>query len=316
MDIVYFGSGHFGIPCLDAISHSRHRMLLAVTACPHPAGRGRKPAPTAVEQWAVSHGVDVLRTDQVNDEDVIETVRACRPDLLLVIAFGQKLGPELIRIPSKGAINVHASLLPRWRGAAPINWAIMAGDQRTGVSIITLSDQIDAGQIIAQQATDIAADEDAGQLHDRLALLAAPLLITTLDQIEDGTARYVPQDPGAVTYARRLKKPDGFIDFAKSAEQLARTIRGLWPWPGAIADYVSQDGGRCVRVTLARAVPVDAEAGFRPGVLDNRLCITCGDGALRIIAIRPAGSSLMDLRDFCNGRHIRPGDAFMSVNTC
>ncbi|MDH7599498.1 MAG: methionyl-tRNA formyltransferase [Sedimentisphaerales bacterium] len=313
MDIVFFGSGHFGIPCLQALLGTHHKIGLVVTACPHPAGRGRMPTPTVVAKWARGHQIDVLETDNVDDPAVIGRVEAIRPDLLLVIAFGQKLGRSLIKIPTKGAINVHASLLPRWRGAAPINWAIIAGDQQTGVSIITLADKIDAGHIIAQEATQIGPDEDAGQLHDRLAQLAAPLLVETLAKIEKGTAEYRPQDPAAVTLAPKLKKFDGFIDFAQPADRLARMVRGLWPWPGATADYLPKHGGRSVRLIIAAARPAEGMPGLAPGVLDQRLYITCGQGALNVMAVKPSGSDLMDWRDFVNGRHVRPGDAFVSI---
>jgi len=313
MQIVYFGSGHFGIPCLEAITQTRHNLSLVVTACPHPAGRGRRQTPTPVADWARQHGLEVLECDQVNDANVVQAVASKRPDLLLVIAFGQKLGRALVNLPTKGAINVHASLLPRWRGAAPVNWAIMAGDSQTGVSIITLTDKIDAGHIIAQQATQIGQDEDAGTLHDRLALLAGPLLVETLDRIEQGAVQYRPQDPSAVTIAPRLKKSDGYIDFAQPADRIARMVRGLWPWPCAMADYLARDGRRCARLAIASAEPVEAEGQLPPGVIDQRLCVTCGQGALRINTVRPAGSDLMDWRDFVNGRHVRPGDALVPI---
>jgi methionyl-tRNA formyltransferase len=313
MNIVFLGSGHFGIPCLEAIIRTRHRLAFVVTQPPHPAGRGRKPSPTPVSEWAAHHGVGLLETDDVNAPDATATIAAHKPDVIVVIAFGQKIGKPLVDLPTGGAINVHASLLPRWRGAAPVNWAIMAADPVTGVSIITLADKIDAGHVLAQTRTPIEPDETAGDLHDRLALLAAPLLVQTLDQIEQGTAVYQPQDSGQVTLARKLRKSDGFLDFADSAADLVWKIRGLWPWPGATADYLVRESGRCVRVTIAGAEAVAGEPGLAPGTFDDRLCVTCGQGALRIAAIRPAGSALMDFRNFVNGRRTRPGDALIQI---
>jgi len=313
MNIVFLGSGHFGIRCLEAILQTRHRLTLCGTQPSHPAGRGRKPSPTAVAEWAAAHRVPLLETDNVNAADAVAAIGERRPDLLLVIAFGQKVGQALVALPGRGAINVHASLLPRWRGAAPINWAIMAGDPVTGVSIITLADKIDAGHVLAQESTPIEPNETAGDLHDRLALLAAPLLVETLDRIEQGTATYTPQDPEAATLARKLKKVDGFLDLAAPAPDLVRKIRGLWPWPGALADYLVRESGRCVRVTIAAAEAVDQRPGLTPGTFDDRLCVTCGQGALRITAIKPAGSALMDFRDFVNGRRTRPGDALIQI---
>jgi len=313
--IVFLGSGHFGIWCLESILPTRHRLALCVTQPPQPAGRGRKPSPTAVAEWGAAHGVPLLETDNVNAPEAVAAIAQHRPDLLLVIAFGQKVGPALVALPGRGAINVHASLLPRWRGAAPINWAIMAGDPVTGVSIITLADRIDAGPILAQVSTPVDPCETAGDLHDRLALLAAPLLVETLDRIEQGTATYTQQDPAGATLARKLKKADGFLDLALPAPDLVRRIRGLWPWPGAMADYVVRGTGRCVRVTLAAAEAVEARPGLAPGTLDDRLCVTCAPGALKITAIKPAGSGLMDFRDFVNGRRTLPGDALIQVTT-
>jgi methionyl-tRNA formyltransferase len=173
---------------------------------------------------------------------------------------------------------------------------------------------MDAGDILGQESTAIEPDETAGDLHDRLAWLAAPLLMTALGQIERGAAIYQAQDESLVTLARKLKKSDGFLDFTAPASELVRRIRGLWPWPGAVADYLSRDTGRCVRTTIAFAEAVDAGAGLSPGTLDQRLCVACGEGAIRITAIKPAGSALMDFADFVNGRHTRPGDAFIPIS--
>jgi methionyl-tRNA formyltransferase len=313
MNIVFLGSGYFGIRCLEAILQTQHRLAFVVSQPPHPAGRGRKPSPTPVAEWAPHHGVRLLETGDVNTCEAMEAIASHKPDLILVIAFGQKIGRPLVDLPHRGAINVHASLLPRWRGAAPINWAIMAGDAVTGVSLITLADKIDAGLVLAQDRTPIEPDETAGGLHDRLALLAAPLLEQTLDRIEQGTVVYQPQDDAQVTLARKLKKSDGFLDFADSAGHLVRKIRGLWPWPGAMADYLVRESGRCVRITIAGAKAVEGQPGLAPGTFDDRLCVTCGQGALQIAAIKPAGSALMDFRDFVNGRRTRPGDALIPI---
>jgi methionyl-tRNA formyltransferase len=255
----------------------------------------------------------LLETDDVNAPTAVEAVAACRPDVMVVIAFGQKIGRTLVDLPPRGAINVHASLLPRWRGAAPINRAIIAGDTVTGVSIITLADRMDAGHILAQDQTPVEPNETAGDLHDRLALLAAPLLVSTLDRIAQAAASYQPQDESQVTLARKLKKSDGYLDFGEPACALVRRIRGLWPWPGATADYLARDTGRCVRVTIASAEVVEGRPGLAPGTLDDRLCVACGQDAMRITAIKPAGSALMDFRDFVNGRRTHPGDAFIQV---
>jgi len=233
----------------------------------------------------------------------------------VVIAFGQKIGTELTSLPPKGAINVHASLLPKYRGAAPINWAIINGETETGISIITLAEKMDAGQVLSQARTDIRPDESAGQLHDRLAELAAPLLIETIDQIEAGTAVYTEQDHSKATLAPKLKKTNGYLDFTEPAQILARKIRGLWPWPGASANYVSKKSGKSIRVNIAMAEPIETSnpANLPPGTLDENLNVICGRNALKITKIKPAGSALMDFKAFTNGRQTQPGDLLVRI---
>jgi methionyl-tRNA formyltransferase len=315
MKIVYLGSGQFGLQCLDALSRSNHAIRFIVTQPPHPAGRGRKPTPTPVAHWASTNSVPFIETDNANSPQIIDKIAAYKPDVILVIAFGQKIGPELIGLPPKGAINVHASLLPKYRGAAPINWAIINGETVTGISIIALAEKMDAGQILAQSQTGIAADETAGQLHDRLAQIAAPILLKTLDQIAAGAVLYTEQDHSRATLAPKLKKNDGFLDFAEPAETLARKIRGFWPWPGASANYVSKQTGKSARVTIAMAQQVEAsDADLAPGTLDEHLNVVCGASALKIAKIKPAGSPLMSFKAFVNGRQTRPGDMFIRID--
>lgn len=316
MKIVYLGSGEFGVECLDALSISEHDLRFIVTQPPNPAGRGRKPHPTPVARWAFAHSIPFIEIDDVNTAEIVEKIAGYEPDLNVVIAFGQKIGDVLNKLPPKGSINVHSSLLPKYRGAAPINWAIINGETTTGISIITLSENMDAGQILAQSQTDIAADETAGQLHDRLAKIAAPLLLNTIAQIADGTAVYTEQDHDKATCAPKLKKSDGFLDFDQPAEVLARKIRGFWPWPGASADYVSHKSGKSIRVTIAmaEAVTLREQSLISPGTFDGYLNVICGRDALKIVRIKPAGSALMDFKDFANGRQTHPGDSFVKLD--
>ncbi len=315
MNIVYLGSGEFGIECLNALSGSGHALRFVVTQPANPAGRGRKPNPTPVACWADAHSVPFIETDNVNAPDVIKTIAGYGPDLIVVIAFGQKIGNDLVNLPPKGAINVHASLLPKYRGAAPINWAIINGESQTGISIITLAAKMDAGLVLGQSQTDIGPDETAGELHDRLAKLAAPLLLKTIDQIANGTAVYAEQDHSKATLAPKLKKTDGFIDFAEPADVLARKIRGLWPWPGASTDYLSKRTGKSIRVTIAgaRVVETTNPAALAAGTFDENLNVICGRNALKITKIKPAGSALMDFKAFTNGRQTHPGDSLTRI---
>ena len=316
MKIVYLGSGEFGIECLNALARSSHILQFIVTQPPHPAGRGRKPRPTPVARWADSNSTPFIETDDVNTPPTIEKIADYQPDVIVVIAFGQKIGNELINLPPKGAINVHASLLPKYRGAAPINWAIINGEKQTGISIITLSEKMDAGHILTQSKTDIGPHETAGQLHDRLAQIAAPLLLQTLNQIADGSAVYTEQDHSRATLAPKLKKSDAFLDFSEPAGLLQRKIRGFGPWPGASAIYTSKNTRKTLRVTIANARIVETSnpAGLPTGTLDKNLNIICGQNALKITKIKPTGSRLMDFKDFVNGQHIRLGDLFAKID--
>jgi len=315
MNIVYLGSGEFGLPCLDAVRRSRHGLSLVVTGAARCAGRGRRLCPTPVARWADNNAVPFLESDNVNDPQILRRIAQTSPDVLVVIDCGQKIARPLVELPTRLAINVHSSLLPKYRGAAPINWAILRGETETGVSIITLADRMDAGDILAQVRTPIDVFETAGELHDRLAQLAAPLLIETLDKIESDTVTFTPQNEFEATRAPKLKKSDGFLDFHEPAYLLADTIRGLWPWPGAAADFVSSRTGKTTRVTLALAEVIwgDAPPPAAPGTFDEDLNVLCGQGKLAIRKLRPAGKGLMEFRAFLNGWRVRPGDRLVTI---
>ena len=316
MKIVYLGSGQFGIECLNALNSSAHSVQLVVTQHPNPAGRGKKPNPTPVARWANDNSIPFIETGNANTPEMIEKIADYKPDLIVVIAFGQKISDDLINLPPKSAVNVHASLLPKYRGAAPINWAIINGETETGISIITLAQKMDAGCILGQSKTDIGPDETAGRLHDKLAQIAAPLLLKTIDQIADGSVVYTEQDHSKATLAPKLKKSDGFIDFNEPAASLEKKIRGLWPWPGASANYLSKKTGKSIRVAIAAAQVVESSntPGLSAGSLDENLNVICGKDALKIVQIKPAGSPLMDFKDFSNGRQTQPGDLFIKID--
>lgn len=318
MRIVYLGGGEFGLQCLDALAQSSHGLDFIATQPARQAGRGRKPTPTPVADWANVHSIPFIETENVNSPEMLQKIAGYKPDLIVVAAFGQKIGNELIKLPPKGTINVHASLLPKYRGAAPINWAIIRGETETGICIITVAEKMDAGEILGRVATNIEPDETAGQLHDRLAGLAAPLLLETLDKIANGTVIYEKQDHSKATLAPKLKKSAGFLDFAEPADVLQRKVRGFWPWPGASAIYVSQKTEKSLRVTIAMAqvVKTSSSAHLPAGTFDEKLNVICGEDALEIVSIKPDGSGLMDFKDFVNGRHTRPGDMFIKPDSC
>jgi methionyl-tRNA formyltransferase len=317
MNIVYLGSGQFGIPSLEAIITSRHKITLVVTQPAQPAGRGRKLTHTPAANWAFEKSIPVIETADINAPDVIEKIKKCGPDLIVVIAFGQKIGVEVRNLPLKGIINVHASLLPKYRGAAPINWAIVNGEVETGVTIIKVAEKMDAGDILTQAKIPICWDHTAEELSEVLAKLAAPLLVETIDKIEAGTVQYVKQDESQAIRAPKMKKSDGFLDFSESAEAMRRKILGFWPWPGASAFYKSPKTDKQERVIFAKvevlrmANPCDGI----PGTLDENLNVICGKDGLQILELKPENSRQMSFSDFARGRRISPGDRFIKIET-
>jgi len=317
MNIVFLGSGRFGIDSLSALHGSEHKLVHIFTQPSLPAGRGKKLRKTPVADWAESNNVPYTETDDVNSAGMLREIADCKADLALVIAFGQKIGEKLISLFSKRIINVHASLLPKYRGAAPINWTIINGEKVTGVSIITVVSKMDAGEILAQDQIEIAPEDTAESLHDKLSKITAPLLLKTIVQIQEGTAFYCEQDIEFVSLAPKLKKSDGILNWHDSAELLRNRIHGLWPWPGAQTEYISKSTQKSCRVIIAQAevIKLSPRESITPGTLDENLNVICGKDALRIIKIKPAGSSLMDFTAFVNGRHTAPGDKFVIIQT-
>jgi methionyl-tRNA formyltransferase len=315
MNIVYLGSGQFGIPSLEAIRGSRHKITLVITQPAQPAGRGRRLTHTPAANWAIEKSIHLIETAGINAADVIEKIRKSEPDLIVVIAFGQKIGVEVRDMPPKGIINVHASLLPKYRGAAPINWAIVNGEVETGVTIMTVAEKMDAGDILAQAKIPICWDHTAEELSEDLAKLAAPLLVETIDKIEAGTTQYIKQDESQITKAPKMKKSDGFLDFSESAEVLRRKILGFWPWPGASAFYKSTKMGKQERVIFAKVeiLRMVNSGGEIPGTLDENLNVICGKDRLQIQELKPENSRQMSFADFARGRSISPGDRFIKI---
>jgi len=314
MRIVYCGCGQFGIDSLDALKASGHQLAHIITHPEKQAGRGMKLRANDVAQWAKRNNVPFTAVEDINSSQGVELVKELAPDLIVVIAFGQKISPELISVPAKGAINVHGSLLPKYRGAAPINWAIIKGEKETGVTIITLAQKMDAGEMLAQAKINIADDDSADIVHDALAKISAPLLIETIDKIQAGTAVYMTQDNSKATAAPKLKKTDGIIEFNHSARAIHNRIRGLWPWPGATACFVSAKSGKKCAVTLARAKVVNESVKHQQaGVVNSELNVECATGELCIIELKPHGGKFMDFKSFLNGRGNGAGDYFVPL---
>ena len=318
MKITFFGSAQFGIPFLRELTKKScpHQLVHIFTQTAKPAGRKRILKPTPVAEWAKTNSIPFTETDDINSPDMIKQVADAAAELLVVIAFGQKIGNEVIQAHPKGAINAHASLLPNYRGAAPINRAIMDGQTQTGVTIITLAEKMDAGQMLAKTATAISTEDTAETVSDKLSELSASLLLETISKIESGTAEYTHQDESAVTYAPKLKKSDGLLEWDDSACALRNKIHGLWPWPGARFDYINRKTEKCCRVTIAKAAALPGNETPLPalGTLDENMNVICRNGTLNILQIKPAGKNLMDFKAFTNGRDAAPGDIFLPIS--
>ena len=301
LDILFAGSGAFGEPTLRAIAAAGHRLAGVYTQPDKPAGRGNKLTPTPIVAVAESLGLTAVRTVNLNAEALPPA------DVLVVIAFGQKIAPTVVHHPRLGSVNLHASILPSYRGAAPIHWAVVNGDPTTGNSVIRLADKMDAGAVLGQSELTIGDEETTGELHDRLAADGAPLVLRVLAALADGSAAEVEQDPAAATIAPKLSRATAVIDFTQPAAAVARRINGLSPWPGCRVTV-----GDLGTVTLARArpgPPTSAAAGTIDG--DG---IAAGDGrAVTVLTVQPEGRRPMPLADYRRGRPWRDGLAVTSV---
>jgi len=304
MRIAFFGSGAFGLPTLRELSRS-HTLVGVVSQPDRPAGRGGRLTPTPVAEWAAASlpGTPLLKPEKCNAPEVVAAIRGWDVDAWVVIAFGQKLGRALLA--DRFAINLHASLLPRWRGAAPINAAILAGDTRTGNSVITLADRMDAGLVLGQSTRDIPGDMTAGTLHDLLATDGPALVLHVLATM--GADRKL-QDESLVTIAPKLSKADSWVDFDESAEACRRRINGLSPWPGVSARFRNEPL-KLLRAAVSPApAPRSAQAG---SVIDaTRGLVACGrhggqGSVLSVLEVQPAGKKAMTWRDFANGQRVQ-----------
>lgn len=334
MRIVFLASGHFALPTLQWLAGSEHEIVAIVTQPARPAGRGRRTTRTPVRAVADELGLTVLEPEDVNAPDCLRRLGDCDAHIGLTIAFGQKLGRELLSLFSGGCINLHASLLPKYRGAAPINWAIVRGEERTGVTVFRLVERMDAGPILTVRETAIRPRETAAELHDRLADLGVDAVRSALEACEAQWVRGAtePRPAGApqaetdATKAPKLQKSDGHVDFDRPAVAIANQILGMTPWPGARARYEASDG-RYEDVLLLRAIACEkgedgrsdsagpTAAVIEPGVLDERLFVAAADGFVRILEIKPSSGRTISWQDFVNGRHVAPGDRFRCVGS-
>ncbi|MBC8522930.1 hypothetical protein H8D29_03285 [PVC group bacterium] len=292
MRIAFIGSGAFGLPTLERL-YADHEIVAVITAPPKKAGRNQKPRSTTIGSWAIEHKVLLSEAEDVNESSIIDQVNSFDIEAMVIIAFGQKLSSEFIG--NHFAINLHASLLPEWRGAAPINASIINGDSKTGVSVISIADRMDAGVVFGSRITNIGNIETAGELHDRLSLLGPDLVIQVLlgDRIGE------VQNEEAVTVAPKLTRQDAVLDLSQEASVLAQKIRGLSPWPGCHLEIAGVD------CKLLRAI--SNKEGGEVGEILAGGTIAVGKGSLEVLELQPAGGKPMSWKDFCNGRQVQVG---------
>lgn len=298
--IVFAGTPDFAAASLQALLETPHNVIAVYTQPDRPAGRGRKLTPSPVKKLALEHGIDVHQPRSLKDTGAQQELAALKADLMVVVAYGLLLPQVVLDTPRLGCINVHASLLPRWRGAAPIHRALLAGDTETGVTIMQMDLGLDTGDMLFKAGCPILPDDNSGALHDRLAALGARALTQSLAAIQDGSIKAEPQHDAAACYAHKLAKQEGDIDWQRSADYLARQVRGLSPWPVAF----TQLGGTMLRVWAATAL--DQQSDAAPGTLiaadKDGISVACGQGILCLRRVQLPGGTPLDSADILNSR--------------
>jgi methionyl-tRNA formyltransferase len=305
MRVIFAGTPEFAATALAALIREGYSIPLVLTQPDRPAGRGMKLTESPVKRLALAHGLPVLQPPTLRDEKVQAQLRAAESDVMVVVAYGLILPRAVLNIPRHGCFNIHASLLPRWRGAAPIQRALLAGDRETGITIIKMDEGLDTGPMLLKERFPIADEDTAQSLHDKLAALGAHAIVTALRRLEQGSLEGEPQDPAQATYAAKLSKTEGRLDWHLSAAELDRMVRAYNPFPVAHASF----HGETWRIWRARPEPA---AGGIPGEVlradKNGIVVACGDGALRITEIQKAGGKRLPAAVFLQGSQVRTGE--------
>ena len=307
--IIFMGTADLACASLRALCHEKSLQVIAVVSQPDkPKGRDMKLQPTPVKELALAEGLPVLQPQRARDEEFIAQLRALQPDLIAVAAYGQILPQSLLDIPRLGCLNVHTSLLPKYRGAAPIQWAILDGEAETGVTIMKMDAGLDTGPMVSTTRTPILPEDNAQTLHDRLAQLGGELLIKTIPDYAAGKIVPTPQPAEGATYARKISKEDGLIDWSQPARVLWNRVRGFTPWPGAYTHLKSDGATRLLKIWLAEVEP---NRSGTPGEIlladKNGVVIACGEQALRVTQLQREGGRRMSAQDFLAGHPLAVG---------
>ncbi len=318
MRIIMLGTGPFAVPTFEALYAARHMVVALVTRPPRPARGRRTPPPNPMQRVAEAHDTPVWMPASVNLPEARDQLAAANPDLLVVCDYGEILTPDTLAVARLGGVNLHASLLPKYRGAAPINWAIYYGESETGVTVIQMTPGLDAGPCIAQRRTPIDPEDTAVDVETRLARQAAELVCESIADLEAGRAEPITQDARSATKAPRLKKTDGLVDWSRTARETNNQVRAMQPWPGTYTFWQRPDG-EPLRLILARAQVVDAEGegpeseGIPPGTVleaGERLVVATGCGALELTDLQPAGKRALGAAEFLRGYRVEAGQSF------
>lgn len=317
MRIIFMGTPDFAVPVLQSLIYSRHEVVAVVTQPDRPKGRGKNMQFSPVKECALAHNIPVMQPVNVSVPEVIDELRAYEPELIVVVAFGQFVTKKIREMPKYGCINVHASLLPKYRGAGPIQWAVINGEKESGVTTMYMCREIDKGDMLLKDTVMLDPKETGDSLHDKLSMMGGPLLLKTIDQLEDGSAVRIPQCEEESTYAPKLEKTMGNIDWTMDADRIERLVRGLNSWPGTFTKI----HGKTVKIwdcdVVCQEALTESQAAATPGTVivseKDQLIVKAGNGALSLRMLQPEGKKNMTVDAYLRGYPIAQGELFTQV---
>jgi methionyl-tRNA formyltransferase len=302
MSVVFFGSPAFAVPSLKSLIEAGEEVAAVVTQTDKPVGRSGEPAPPAVKEFALERGLRVMQPESMNDEAFLSELEAIKPEFIVVVAYGRILSNRVLEAPTVAPVNLHASLLPKYRGASPIAWAVINGEAETGLTTMLITQGLDEGDILIQERHEITPDDTTETLSRRLSEAGGPLLVKTLKGLRDGSIKPVPQE-GESSYYSMLKKEDGRVDWSRPARELRNFVRGMYPWPGAFTFL----GGERIKLLDVRANPGAGEPGVIKSVDRDSFSVGTGDGLLEVLELQPEGKRPMYVRSYLLGRRLEAG---------
>ncbi len=317
MRIIFMGTPEFAVPVLESLINSRHEVVAVVTQPDRPKGRGKNMQFSPVKECALAHNIPVMQPVNVSVPEVIDELRAYEPELIVVVAFGQFVTKKIREMPKYGCINVHASLLPKYRGAGPIQWAVINGEKESGVTTMYMCREIDKGDMLLKDTVTLDPKETGDSLHDKLSMMGGPLLLKTIDQLENGSAVRIPQCEEESTYAPKLEKTMGNIDWTMDADRIERLVRGLNSWPGTFTKI----HGKTVKIwdcdVVRQETLTENQAAAKPGTVivseKDQLIVKAGNGALSLRMLQPEGKKNMTVDAYLRGYPIAQGELFTQV---